>query len=162
MIRLIDFLNGIFGRFYDRMTEIFRDIKRGNDIDYCEDDQLKQIAYKVGARVSTTDDSILRQYIKGRIVAKNSDGYPQDMDAIIKIMSNDTGYVKEYIKTIEFWADINEIIAPEICLEYIRLAKPLGVNVNGIILEDSNDFILSESDMEAVGDSGDTLADMVF
>lgn len=162
-MKLIDLLKGLFLDFADRMAVIIRDFGRFNDIGCLEGEDLQEMAKKHNAPIATTDDIMLRQLIRGKIASNNSQGKIQNMDDIIKLMSEDEGWVMEYYPScIAFYSPKNNIAFPQICLQYLRDAKPAGVTVIGITLEEDDTFYFNDSLMADVGGTGDVMAEMEY
>jgi hypothetical protein len=160
---LLSLLKGLFIDFADRMAVILRDMMRMSDIDFLEDADLQEMAKKHNAPIPTTDNIMLRQIIRGKIASTNSQGKIQNMDNIIKLMSDDETITMEYYPScIAFYCDRDKIAYPSVCLPYLRQAKPAGVTVIGITLQDSDTFYFNSSIMQDVGDDGDKMADLEY
>lgn len=162
LIKLSQFIYGLWIKFLNALADRAEKLEHGSDIDYSDNEFLGNIADKVGAKKITDDNAKLRQLIKGRIAGKNSNGTLPDMEATFSHFTKDEGQVKEYPLTLEFIAHKDFILFPEPCLEYLRRSKPAGIRINGIILEEDDSFKFDESIMPDIGETGDKLADMIF
>jgi hypothetical protein len=78
-------------------------------------------------------------------------------------MSDEETITMEYYPScIAFYCDRDKIAYPSVCLPYLRQAKPAGVTVIGITLQDSDTFYFNSSIMQDVGDAGDKMADLEY